>query len=57
MSSGTRIKTVIADPKPSLQLFNLGVHVSSLAALGCFLLVLWQVVTQTPLPGKPGLAL
>lgn len=54
MSSGTRIKTVIADPKPSLQLFNLGVQASSLVALGCYCLVLWQVVSPTPLPGKPG---
>jgi len=45
---------VVAENKPSAQLFSLGVRLSSLAALGCFLLVLWQVISPTPLPGKSG---
>jgi len=56
MSSTTRFKTVITEAKPSAQLFKLGVLISSIAALGCFLLVLWQTISQTALPGKPGWA-
>jgi len=55
MSSATRFKTVVAEEKPSTQLFKLGVLISSVVALGCFLLVLWQVISQRPLFGKPGL--
>ncbi|HEX5223460.1 MAG TPA: carotenoid biosynthesis protein [Verrucomicrobiae bacterium] len=56
MSSSIRFKTVIAGEKPSAQLFKLAVLISSMAAAGCFLLVLWQVISQQPLPGKPGWA-
>ena len=56
MSSATRFKTVITEEKPSEHLFKLVILISSIAALGCFLLVMWQVVAQRPLPGKPGWA-
>ena len=55
MSSAARFKTVVAEEKPSAQLFKLAVLISSIAALGCFLLVLWQTISQRPLFGKPGL--
>ena len=55
MSSTTRIKTVVTEEKPSAQLFKLGVVVGSIAALGSFLLVLWQVISQRPLFGTAGL--
>jgi uncharacterized membrane protein len=54
MSSATRPNTVVTEAKPSAQLFSLGVRASAIAALGCFLLVFWQAITQTQLPGKPG---
>ncbi|MFO1512423.1 MAG: carotenoid biosynthesis protein [Verrucomicrobiota bacterium] len=54
MSSTARSNTVVAEVKPSAQLFTLGVRASSIAALGGFVLVFWQALTQTPLPGKPG---
>jgi len=56
MSSSARFKTVVAEEKPSTQLFKLSVNAISIAALGCFLLVLWQTISQQPLPGKPGWA-
>ena len=56
MSSSTRFKTVVAEEKPSTQLFNLSVNAISIAALGCFLLVLWQTISKQPLPGKPAWA-
>jgi len=54
MSSAEQSKTVVTGSKPSAQLLNLSVRLSSLAALGCFLLVLWQVISRSPLPGKTG---
>jgi uncharacterized membrane protein len=54
MSSASRSSTVVEQTKPSAQLFNLGARTASVAALASFLLVLWQVIAQTPLPGKPG---
>lgn len=53
MSSVTQSK-IITDAKPSEQLFNLSVHLASAAALVSFILVMWQVIAGTPLPGKPG---
>ena len=54
MSSSTRFKTVVTEEKPSAQLFLLSVYAISIAAMGCFLLVLWQTISQQPLSGKPG---
>ena len=54
MSSATRPNSIDTGDKPSEQLFTLGARLSSVAALASFLLVLWQVISQTPLPGKPG---
>lgn len=56
MSSVARFKTVVTEEKPSTQLFKLSVNAISIVALGCFLLVLWQTISQRPLPGKPGWA-
>lgn len=56
MSSSTRFKTVVAEEKPSAQLFKWAVLVSSIASVVCFLLVLWQTISQQSLLGKPGLA-
>lgn len=55
MSSASR-STPVNEERPSTQLFQLGVRFSALAALACYLLVLWQVISQTPLPGKAGWA-
>jgi len=54
MSSAARFKTVVVEEKPSAQLFNLVILISSIAAMGCFLLSLWQVISKQALPGKPG---
>ncbi len=54
MSSTTRSSTVVAEAKPSAQLFLLGVRLSSGTAAVGFLLVFWQVISHTQLPGKPG---
>ena len=54
MSSATRISTVVTEAKPSTQLFNLGARTATVVALVSFLLVLWQVISQTPVPGKTG---
>ena len=56
MSSSTRFKTVVAEEKPSTQLFKLSANAISIVSLGCFLLVLSQTISQQPLPGKPGWA-
>ena len=47
---------VNSDPPPSARFFNLSDRLASGAALLCFALVLWQTISQTPLPGKPGWA-
>jgi len=52
MSSAAQSKTL--EIKPSTQLFDLGVRLASFAALTSFILVLWQVIVRTPLPGKHG---
>jgi uncharacterized membrane protein len=54
MSASSRFRARIAEEKPSTQLFHLGANLISLAAGASFLLVLWQVISRTPLPGKPG---
>lgn len=56
MSSQTPPSVAVAEVKPSAPIFLLGTRFASLAALGCFLLVLAQVVIQSSLPGKSGWA-
>lgn len=52
--SFTAQSKIVAEAKPSEQLFNRGVQLASWAALASFILVMWQVIAGTPLPGKPG---
>jgi len=54
MSSSHSAPAVATEVKPSTQLFLFGARASSVAALICFGLVLWQMLSPTPLPGKPG---
>ncbi len=56
MSSPTLSDAVRTDLPPSAQLFAFGARLASGAALLFFLAVLWQTITQHPLPGKPGWA-
>ncbi len=53
MSSVTQSK-IITDAKPSEQLFHLSARLADGAALVSFALVIWQTISGTPLPGKPG---
>jgi uncharacterized membrane protein len=45
---------VTAEVAPSTRLLQLGGQAISALALASFLLVLWTLITQSPLPGKPG---
>lgn len=54
MSSRHPAHAVVTEVKPSTQLFLFGARASSVAALLCLGLVLWQTIAPGSLPGKPG---
>jgi len=54
MDSPSTSARVITGVAPSARLLTLGVQTISALALASFLLVLWMLLTRTPLPGKPG---
>jgi len=56
MSSTTTTDRAKTETLPSEKLFALGGHIASGAALVFFGLVLWQTISRSPLPGKPGWA-
>jgi uncharacterized membrane protein len=56
MSSPASPDLTRTEPPPSALLFASGARLASGTALVFFLLVLWQTISRTPLPGKPGWA-
>lgn len=56
MSSTSATDRLKTEPLPSDKLFELGARTVSVAALVFFVLVMWQLISRTPLPGKPGWA-
>lgn len=56
MSSPAPTRIVNAEKPPSTQLFESSARFTSGLALVLFGLVFWQMISRTPLPGKPGLA-
>ncbi len=56
MSSPAATDRAKVEPPPSAQLFAFSVRLTYGIALAFFLMVLWQTISRTPLPGKPGWA-
>jgi uncharacterized membrane protein len=52
--SYTSSSTPLTGIKPSSQFFALVARLIGLAALGCFLLALWETISRTPPAGYPG---
>ena len=56
MSSSSTTERIKTEALPSEQLLNLAARTASASALLCLSLVLWQTISRSPLPGKPGWA-